>query len=60
MGYRKAKRFGELHDHLEFGRKPHWEIARLRAAQNAIDISGGTTNGVCEVVSVGGKPPSLA
>ena len=62
MGYRKAKRFGglEVHDHLEFCRKPHREIARLRAAQNAIDISGGTTNGVCQVVSVGGKPPSLA
>ena len=61
MGYRKA-RFGglEVHDHLEFCRKPHREIARLRAAQNAIDISGGTTNGVCQVVSVGGKPPSLA
>src|SRR6516162_9840799 len=42
--YRKAKRLGgrEVHDHLEFGRKLHRQIARLLAAQNAIDIGGGT------------------
>ena len=32
-----------VHDHLKFCRELHREIARLRAAQNAIDISGGTT-----------------
>jgi hypothetical protein len=44
-GYGKTKRLGglEVHDHLEFCRKLHREIAWLRAAQNAIDISGGTT-----------------
>jgi len=33
-GYRKTERFDGLavHDHLEFGRKLHREIARLRAA----------------------------
>jgi hypothetical protein len=31
----------------------HRKIARLRTAQNAIDISGGTMNGVYQVVSVG-------
>jgi len=30
-----------FHDHLEFCRKLHREIARLRAAQDAIDIGGG-------------------
>jgi hypothetical protein len=36
--YRKAERLGGLavHDHLELGRKPHREIARLLAAQDAI------------------------
>ena len=44
-GYGKAERLGglEVHDHLEFCRKQHREIARLGAAQNAIDISGGAT-----------------
>jgi hypothetical protein len=39
MGYRKAKRLGglEVQNHLELGRKLHWEIARLVAAQDAID-----------------------
>jgi hypothetical protein len=43
--YGKAKRVGGLavHDHLEFGRELHRESARLLAAQNAIDIGGGTT-----------------
>jgi len=33
-GHRKAKRLGglEVHGHLEFGRKLHREIGRLRAA----------------------------
>ena len=43
--YRKTERRGGLavHDHLEFGRQLHREIARLLAAQNAIDIGGGAT-----------------
>src|SRR6516162_597178 len=51
----KAERLGglEIHDHLEFRRKLHREIARLCAAQNAIDISGGATKGVYLVGSVG-------
>src|SRR5262249_3907704 len=54
-GYREAKRRGGLavHDHLEFGRKLHREIARLRAAQNAINIGGGATKEVYLVGSVG-------
>src|SRR5262249_25410783 len=43
----------EVHDHLEFGRKLHRKIARLLAAQNAINISGGATPGVSPVGSVG-------
>jgi hypothetical protein len=45
MGYGKAKRLGglEVHGHLELGRELHREIARLLAAQDAIDISGGAT-----------------
>jgi hypothetical protein len=41
--YRKAERLGGLavNDHLELCRKLHREIARLRAAQDAIDISSG-------------------
>ena len=44
-GYRKTERRGGLavYDHLVFHRKLHREIARLLAAQNAIDIGGGTT-----------------
>src|SRR6516165_982299 len=54
-GYGKAECRGGLavHDHLEFCRKLHREIARLCAAQDAIDISGGATKDVCQVVSVG-------
>ena len=53
--YLKAKSLGglEVHDHLELGRELHREIAWLLAAQDAIDIGGGTTVGVCQVVSVG-------
>ena len=45
--YGKAKRLGGLavQDHLELGRELHREIARLLAAQNAIDIGGGTRKG---------------
>jgi hypothetical protein len=41
----EAARLGglEVHDHLVFHRKLHREIARFRAAQNAIDIGGGAT-----------------
>ena len=55
MGYRKAERRGGLavHDHLELCRELHWEIARLRAAQYAIDISGGAMIAVYRVDSVG-------
>src|SRR6516165_5939664 len=51
MGYGKAERRGGLavHDHLEPGRELHREIARLRAAQNPINISGGATPGVYQV-----------
>src|SRR6516162_11049068 len=54
-GYRKAERLGglEVDDHLVFHRKLHREIARLRAAQNTIDIGGGAMEGVCHVVSIG-------
>src|SRR5262249_28719707 len=54
-GYGKAKRRGGLavHDHPEFCRKLHREIARLLAPQNAIDISGGATPVVYLVGSVG-------
>jgi hypothetical protein len=54
-GYRKIERRGDLavHNHLEFCRKLHREIARLRAAQDAIDIGGGATKGVYQVGSVG-------
>src|SRR5215470_13888685 len=54
-GYGKAERRGGLtvHDHLELGRKLHREIARLRAAQDAIDISRGTTKDLYQVGSVG-------
>ena len=46
--YRKTERLGgfEVHGHLELGRELHREIARLLAAQNAIHIGGGATNGV--------------
>src|SRR6516225_4892585 len=43
----------EVHDHLEFCRKLHREIARLLAAQNAIHIGGGATKEVYLVDSVG-------
>src|SRR6516165_10563427 len=53
--YRKAERLGGLavHDHLEFCRQLYREIARLLAAQNAIDIGGGATKDVYRVDSVG-------
>src|SRR6516165_1082901 len=53
-GYGKAKRLGGLavHDHLVFGRQLNRKITRLLAAQNAINISGGTTKGIFPVVSV--------
>src|SRR6516165_5549075 len=43
--YRKTERRGGLavYDHLELGRQLHREIARLRAAQDAIHIGGSTT-----------------
>src|SRR6516164_4132683 len=54
-GYGKTECRGGLavHDHLELGRKLHREIARLLAAQNAIDISGGATKEVHTVGSIG-------
>src|SRR6516162_2148018 len=54
-GYGKAKRLGglEVHGHLELGRKLHREIARLLAAQDAINIGGGATPEVYPVGSVG-------
>src|SRR6516225_5286256 len=54
-GYRKAERLGglEVHGHLKLGRELYREIARLLAAQDAIDISGGATKEVYLVDSVG-------
>jgi len=54
-GYRKAERLGgpSVRDHLELGRKLHREIARIRAAQNAIDIGSGATKEVYPVGSIG-------
>src|SRR6516164_7269348 len=43
----------EVQDHLKLCRKLHREIARLRAAQDAIHIGGGTTKEVYRVDSVG-------
>src|SRR5215471_17486033 len=53
--YGQAKCLGglEVHNHLKFCRKLHREIARLLAAQDAIDIGGGATPAVCPVGSVG-------
>ena len=44
-GYGKTerRRGPAVHDHLKFCRKLHREIARLLAAQDAIDIGGGAT-----------------
>jgi hypothetical protein len=55
LRHRQAERLGglEVHDHLVFGRKLHGEIARLRAAQNAIHLGRGTTNDVYYVGCVG-------
>ena len=54
-GYGKAKRLGglEVHGHLEFRRELHREIARLLAAQDAINISCGATIVVYLVGSLG-------
>src|SRR6516164_8530736 len=54
-GYGKTERLGglEVHGHLKLGRELHREIARLLAAQNAIDIGGGSTKDVYLVASVG-------
>jgi len=54
-GYRKAERLGglDVDDHLELGRQLNGQVRRLRAAQDAIDISGGATVGVYQVGSVG-------
>ena len=51
--YGKPERCGGLavYDHLEPGRKLHRKIARLFAAQDAIHISGGATEGVYRVDS---------
>ena len=55
MGCGKAERRGGLavYDHLKLGRKLHRKIARLLAAQDAIQIGGGPTKAVYEVDSVG-------
>src|SRR5215469_1527745 len=51
----QPKRLGglEVQDQLVFRRQLHREIARLLAAQDAIDISGGATKDVYLVDSVG-------
>src|SRR5262249_2956501 len=53
--YGKPERLGglEVQDRLEFCRQLHWEIARLLAAQDAIDIGGGATKGLAQVDFVG-------
>src|SRR5262249_27836234 len=58
-GYRKAERLRglEVDDHLKFCRKLHRKIARLGAAQDAIDIGGAATKGVYLVDSVGEQTP---
>ena len=60
--YGKTKRRGGLavHDHLVFHRKLHRELRRLRAVQNAIDITRCATPDVYLVGSVESNPPSLA
>ena len=52
LRHRKAERLGglEVHGHLVFRRKLHREIARLLAAQNAIDINGGATKDVYQSI----------
>jgi hypothetical protein len=54
-GYCETECLGGLavHDHLELGRKLHREIARLIAAQDAIDIGGGATKVVYRVGLLG-------
>src|SRR6516162_1288989 len=54
-GYGKTKRLGglEVYGHLKFCRELNGKLRRLRASQDAIDISGGTTKGVYPVDSVG-------
>src|SRR5262249_23954404 len=54
-GYGKTERLGglEVDDHLKFCRQLNGKVRRLRAAQNAIDISGGPTNNVYLVGSIG-------
>jgi hypothetical protein len=60
--YGKAERGGGLavHGHFELGRELHREIARLLAAQDAIDISGGATPVVFLVDSLGEQTAVLA
>ena len=55
LRHSKAERLGGLEvDHcFVLGRHLLWEIARLRTAQNAIDIGGGATEGVYLADSVG-------
>ena len=55
MAARKTERLGspKVQDHLELGRELHRKIARLIAAQDAIDISGGAAKAVYHAVSVG-------
>jgi hypothetical protein len=52
---RIAERLGglEVHGHLEFCRKLNGWLYRLRAAQDAIHIGGGTTKVVYQVWRVG-------
>jgi hypothetical protein len=42
-----------VHDHLKLGRQLNGQLRRLRAAQNAIDLSRGATPDVYPVDSVG-------
>src|SRR5205807_1280679 len=47
----KAKRLGggEIDDEIELGRLLHWDVARLRPAQNLVGIVGGAPEQVREV-----------
>ena len=61
-GYAKTERLGglEVQDHLKFCRELHREIARLFAAQDAIDISRGPTPRIYQLRFRGKAPEFTA
>ena len=54
-GYGETERLGglEVQDHFKFCRQLNGQLRRLRAAQDAIDIGGGTAKAIYQVGSVG-------